>query len=276
MSPADARAFLAGCFGQAGGEPIAASAEARPRLARVLGAGTVGGEGGSWIEQLLTAEDVPTRAAAAHAMDIMGEAALGLAEEILAGEFDARVQLQLVELLAARVDVTEGRARRPGAPVLALVEAPRGGLQRAGPRGGGRGPRSARPRPGGRRADRSSRAAPGLRCDHRRRRLGTDPRGAALEPLKALLAARHGSSGRRVPRARAALPADCVPPLLAALTDEHSCVMETAHRALLAFSGRRNGHRARGLAGVVGEERQAGHLPDQARAADLDKRYGYG
>ena len=48
---------------------------------------------------------------------------MGLAEETLAGEFDARVQLQLVELLAARVDVTEGADRDALAPpVLALVE----------------------------------------------------------------------------------------------------------------------------------------------------------
>lgn len=282
MSPADARAFLAGCFERADGEPIAASAEARPRLARVLGAGTVGGEGAApWIERLLTAEDVPTRAAAAHAMDIMGEAAVGLAEETLAGEFDARVQLQLVELLAARVDVTEGADRDALAPpVLALVELLEAGsservLEAVAVALGQ--PEAAPPVVEALIAFIADGPGPAL-ATTAAVALGRTRAEAALEPLKALLAAEAwqlraaGAEGL----AQLSRP-DCVPPLLAALTDEHSCVMETAHRALLAFSGRggmviepadwpawweKNGKRAT--------------FRTKREQRDLDKRYGYG
>ncbi len=282
MSPADARAFLAACFEQADGEPIAASLEARPRLARVLGAGTVGSEGAApWVERLLAAEDVPTRAAAAHALGSMGQAAVGLAEEKLAGEFDARVQLQLVEALAAGIDVTEGGGLDTlEPPVLALVELLEAGsservLEAVAVALGQ--PEAAPPVVEALIAFIADGPGPALTTTAAVA-LGRTRAEAALEPLKALLAAEAwqlraaGAEGL----AQLSRP-ECVPPLLAALTDEHSCVTETAHRALLAFSGRggmviepadwpawweKNGKRAT--------------FRTKREQRDLDKRYGYG
>lgn len=282
MSPADARAYLAGCFEAAEGTPVAASVEARPRLARVLGAGSVDADGAApWIERLLHADDVPTRAAAAHAMGVIGDAALGLAEESLAGEFDPRVQLQLVELLASKVDVTEGAERETlEPPALALVELLEAGsservLEAVAVALGQ--PEAAPPVVEALTAFIADGPGPALTTTAAVA-LGRTRSEAALEPLKGLLAAEAwqlraaGAEGL----AQLSRP-DCVPPLLAALEDEHSCVMETAHRALLAFSGRsgmvmepgdwpawweKNGKRAT--------------FRTKREQRDLDKRYGYG
>ncbi|MGD2018369.1 MAG: hypothetical protein PVJ89_09645, partial [Planctomycetota bacterium] len=141
MSPADAQGFLTARFegGGGGGEAVstAASPVAGPRLARALAAEVLAAEDAAlWVERLLGAEAVDTRAAAGRALRVLAEAGsdearaslVAAAVEALDGEFDARVQLQLVRGIAAHADVTEGETLETlGAATRALVEMLEGG-----------------------------------------------------------------------------------------------------------------------------------------------------
>lgn len=282
MSPADARSFISACFDSTEGAAIAASAEAGPRLARVLGAGALDPEGAApWLERLLGAEEVSTRAAAAHAMRSLGDGALGAAEEALAGEFNARVQLQLVELLAAHADLTEGAAPGELQPAVeALLEMLEGGaservLEAVAVALGQ--PEAAPPVVKVLCEFVGGDASPALKTTAAVA-LGMTRSAAALAPLKGLLAAEDWQLRAAAAEGMAQLSKPtCVEPLLAALGDEHSCVVETAHRALLTFSGREG--QEVDLAGWPdwwSENGKRATFRTKREQQDLQKRYGYG
>ncbi len=281
MSPADARSFLVGCFEGEQGEPIAGALEAGPRLARVIGAGTVDAESaGPWLERLLGSEDVPTRAAAAHAMGSLGEVGSRVAEEALGGEFDARVQLQLVELLAAAADLSVGAERSALEPAaLTLLELLEGGaservleavLVALGQ------PEAAPPVVAALIAFIAGEPGPALTTSAAVA-LGRTRSDAALKPLALLLSAERWQLRASAAEGMAQLSRPgCVAPLLAALKDEHSCVVETAHRALLAFSGRSGMVMdPEGWPAWWEENAKRATFRTKAEQRDLQKRYGY-
>ena len=191
------------------------------------------------------------------------------------------MQLQLVEFLASHTDVTEGAEREAlEAPVLALLELLKSGaservLEAVAVALGQ--PEAAPPVVDALTAFIASDPGPMLTTTAAVA-LGRTRSDAALEPLKALLGADQWQLRASAAEGMAQLSRrGCVAPLLGALNDEHSCVVETAHRALLAFSGRR---------GMViepadwpawwEENEKRATFRTKREQRDLQERYGYG